>query len=312
MAEIEMVIDSIRVSLMNYQRVVILKEKEAERYLPIWIGPAEADAIAVKMQGIAVARPLTHDFVCAVINTFGGDVKSAIISDLKNDCFYAKVVLKKDKEQIEIDCRPSDALAIALRVGAPIFANEKVLAEAGILLDPETGRPVGTGVTLDKEGEFVELPRVERDKLRKFSGSTQEIFALAEEEAKRLDSNYIGTGHLLLALVRKSPTMATMVLTNLGVNSDKVVSTVETAIDEEQPLETNKIALNLNAKKTIELCLDEARRLASPQVLPEHLLLGMMREEKGIAARLLKDLGINTERIYVELIRLYTQSWHEQ
>ncbi len=312
MAEIEMVIDSIRVSLMNYQRVVILKEKEAERYLPIWIGPAEADAIAVKMQGIAVPRPLTHDFVCTVIDTFVGDVESVIINKLKNDCYYAKVVLRKDEKQVEVDCRPSDALAIAVRLDTPIFANEKVLAKAGILLDPETGRPVGTGVTLDREGEPVEIPGVEDDKIKKFSESTLEIFALAAEEAKRLDSNYIGTGHLLLALVRKSPTMATIVLTNLGVNLDKVLSTVETATDEEQPLETNKIALNLNAKKTIELCLDEARRLGSPQVLPEQLLLGMIREEKGIAARLLKDLGINTERIYVELLHLYTQSWHEQ
>ncbi len=300
MAEIEMEIESIRASLMNYQRVVILKEKEAERYLPIWIGPAEADAIAVKLQGVTV------------INTFGGAVKSTMISELKNDTFYAKVVLKKDKEEIEIDCRPSDALAIALRVGAPIFANEKVLAKAGILLDPETGRPVGIGVTLDKEGESVEIPGVEDDKLKKFSEPTLEIFALAEEEAKRLDSSYIGTGHLLLALVCKSSTIATMVLTNLGVNLDKVLSAVETAIDEEQPFETNKMALNLNAKKTIELCLDEARRLGSPQVLPEQLLLGMIREKKGIAARLLKDLGVNTERIYVELIHLYTQSWHER
>ena len=312
MAEIEMVIDSIRVSLMNYQRVVILKEKKGERYLPIWIGTAEADAIAVKMQGVSVPRPLTHDLLCSIANTAGLKIKSVIMNKLEKDTHFAKLVVTSGDRSYEIDCRPSDALAVAVREGAPIFASEKVLARAGILLDSETGRPVGMGVTLDKEGESVELPRVERDKLKKFSESTQEIFALAEEEAKRLDSNYIGTGHLLLALVRKSPTMATMVLTNLGVNSDKVLSTVETAIDEEQPLETNKIALNLNAKKTIELCLDEARRLGSPQVLPEQLLLGMIREEKGIAARLLKDLGINTERIYVELIRLYTQSWHEQ
>jgi bifunctional DNase/RNase len=82
---IEMTIDSIRVSLMNYQRVVILKEKVSDRYLPIWIGPAEADAIAVKLQGVAVPRPLTHDLLNSVIDTLGGAVNSIIVNDLKND-----------------------------------------------------------------------------------------------------------------------------------------------------------------------------------------------------------------------------------
>ena len=79
---IEMSIDSIRVSLMNYQRVVILKEKMADRYLPIWIGPAEADAIAVKLQGVTVPRPLTHDLLHSVIDTLGATIKSVIICDI--------------------------------------------------------------------------------------------------------------------------------------------------------------------------------------------------------------------------------------
>ena len=101
MAQIEMVIDSIRVSLMNYQRVVILKEKEGERYLPCWIGPAEADSIAVKMQGVRMPRPLTHDFVCSVIDRLGATVESAVVSELKKDTFYAKLLLNKDGKEIE-------------------------------------------------------------------------------------------------------------------------------------------------------------------------------------------------------------------
>ncbi len=90
---IEMSIESIRVSLMNYQRVVMLKEKMAERYLPIWIGPAEADAIAVKLQGVTVQRPLTHDLLGSFIDNLGVDVNSVIVDDLKNDTFYAKIVI---------------------------------------------------------------------------------------------------------------------------------------------------------------------------------------------------------------------------
>jgi len=139
---IEMSIDSIRVSLMNYQRVVILKEKVADRYLPIWIGPSEADAIAVKLQGVSVPRPLTHDLLSSVIDTLGATVDSIIVNELKNDTFYAKVILDVDGKQVEVDSRPSDALALAVRTGVPIYADESVLDKAGILLDGETGKPI--------------------------------------------------------------------------------------------------------------------------------------------------------------------------
>jgi bifunctional DNase/RNase len=139
---IEMSIDSIRVSLMNYQRVVILREKASDRYLPIWIGPAEADAIAVKLQGVAVPRPLTHDLLNSVIDTLGASVNSIIVNDLKNDTFYAKVILDVEDRQLEVDSRPSDALALAVRTGVTIYAEESVLDKAGILLDGETGKPI--------------------------------------------------------------------------------------------------------------------------------------------------------------------------
>jgi len=139
---IEMTIDSIRVSLMNYQRVVILREKKAGRYLPIWIGAAEADAIAVKLQGVTVPRPLTHDLLVLVIDSLGATVDSIIVNDLKSDTFYAKVILNVDGGQVEIDSRPSDALALAVRAAVPIFVDEAVLDKAGIVLDEETGKPV--------------------------------------------------------------------------------------------------------------------------------------------------------------------------
>ena len=153
---IEMTIDSIRVSLMNYQRVVILKEKMAERYLPIWIGPAEADAIAVRLQGVTVPRPLTHDLLHSALDALGATVNSIIVSDLKNDTFYARIILDVDGRQMELDSRPSDALALAVRVEAPIYAEEIVLDKAGILLDKETGKPVPQeGETVGSDGKAV-------------------------------------------------------------------------------------------------------------------------------------------------------------
>jgi hypothetical protein len=146
---IELTIESIRVSLMNYQRVVILREKQSERYLCIWIGPAEADAIAVQLQEVSVARPLTHDLLRSVIDQLGAQVSHIIVNDLSNDTFYARIVLDVNGNSMEVDSRPSDAIALAVRAKVPIFADESVLDRAGVLLD--------------KDGETVE--RLERVKV---------------------------------------------------------------------------------------------------------------------------------------------------
>jgi hypothetical protein len=135
---IEMSVDSIRVSRQDYKPVVILKEKDAKRYLPIWIGPDEATAIELALEGIDAPRPLTQDLVCSIMNTLGGSVNSIVINDLRDDVFYAKIILSADGRQTEIDSRPSDAIAIALRVKAPIYAEEAVLDKAGISFDRES------------------------------------------------------------------------------------------------------------------------------------------------------------------------------
>jgi len=134
---IELSIESIRVSLMNYQRVVILREKSSDRYLCIWIGPAEADAIAVQLQEVAVARPLTHDLLRQVIDQLGAQVSHILVNDLANDTFYAKIVLDVNGNSMEVDSRPSDAIALAVRAKVPIFADESVLDRAGVLLDKD-------------------------------------------------------------------------------------------------------------------------------------------------------------------------------
>ncbi|MFC1987603.1 bifunctional nuclease family protein [Chloroflexota bacterium] len=175
---IEMTIDSIRVSMMNYQRVVILKEKMADRYLPIWIGPAEADAIAVKLQGVNVPRPLTHDLLQLIIDALGASVNSIVVNGLKNDTFYAKIILNVDGEQIDVDSRPSDALALAVRTEVPVYVDESVLDKAGIILDKETGKPVYEeegGV--DKEGK-----KISEEEMRRMSAFRDFIDGLDLED----------------------------------------------------------------------------------------------------------------------------------
>ncbi|MBU0494872.1 MAG: bifunctional nuclease family protein [Chloroflexi bacterium] len=133
----EMFVESIRVSPVIYHRVVVLKEKDGERYLPIWIGPQEANAIAMKLQDIETPRPLTHDLLANVFGALEAQVLRVVVSDLAEDTFYATIVGRVRDEQFEIDARPSDAMALAVRLDVPIFAAEHVLALAAVVPEDE-------------------------------------------------------------------------------------------------------------------------------------------------------------------------------
>lgn len=132
---IETTIESIRVSLVTQHRVVILKELHNDRYLPIWIGPYEADAIALELQQVSVSRPLTHDLLRSVITELGATVTRVLVNDLRDDTFYARIVMDVSGRHAEVDSRPSDAIALAVRVKAPIFVEESVMDRAGVTLD---------------------------------------------------------------------------------------------------------------------------------------------------------------------------------
>ncbi len=127
---IQVEIDSIRVSLMSQHRVIILREVGRERYLPIWIGPFEADAITIELQGVEVPRPLTHDLLANIIESLGARVTHVVVNDLRNDTFYASIYLDVNGQEVEIDSRPSDAIALAVRVNAPIYVAEHVMEQA--------------------------------------------------------------------------------------------------------------------------------------------------------------------------------------
>ena len=177
---LEMVIDSIRVSVQNYaQRVVILREKNSNRYLPIWIGANEAESIAMKLQDVAAPRPLTHDLLRSIIDSLGATVSRIIVSELNNDTFFAKIVLQFNGNTMEVDSRPSDAIALAVRSDAPIFADDTVVEKAGVRLDEETGKPLFSDNAEDK-------PRPVRDEeLRSLSAFTDFIETLNLDDLGR-------------------------------------------------------------------------------------------------------------------------------
>ncbi|MBP8292391.1 MAG: bifunctional nuclease family protein [Caldilineaceae bacterium] len=134
---IEVNIDSIRVSLLSQNRIVVLKEENSERFLPIWIGPFEADAITLQLQGMEAPRPLTHDLLRSVIETLGGEVIHIMISSLERNTYFARIVLDVNGDTVEVDSRPSDAIALAVRVQAPIYVAEEVMEQAGMMPEQE-------------------------------------------------------------------------------------------------------------------------------------------------------------------------------
>ncbi len=128
---IEVSIDSIRVSLVSQHRIVVLKDGD-DRYLPIWIGPFEADAITIALQGQEVPRPLTHDLLRNLITETGASASHIFVSELRDDIFFARIVLDVDGRHVEVDSRPSDAIALAVRLKVPIYVSDSVMEKASI------------------------------------------------------------------------------------------------------------------------------------------------------------------------------------
>jgi bifunctional DNase/RNase len=150
---VEMVIESVRVHMLSNRHVVILKDGAGDRYLPIWIGAWEASAIAMRLQGLAAERPLTHDLFVSAIDIVGVRVARIVISELSDETYHARLVLEQDGVEVEVDARPSDALAIAARTDAPIYADEAVLAQAALSSDPDDeGADAGAGA-IGESGE---------------------------------------------------------------------------------------------------------------------------------------------------------------
>jgi|HigsolmetaAR206D_1030411.scaffolds.fasta_scaffold10945_2 bifunctional DNase/RNase len=130
-------VDSIRVSLLTQHRVIVLREIDSRRYLPIWIGPFEAEAIATAIQGHEPVRPMTHDLLKSVITELGGTINHIVVNDIQDQTFYARIVIDVQGSQIDIDARPSDAIALAVRCDIPIFVDSHVIDQVGVYFDDD-------------------------------------------------------------------------------------------------------------------------------------------------------------------------------
>jgi len=168
---LEVKIDSLRVSLTNPQRVVILKEIDGDRFLPIWIGPYEAEAITIALQEIEVSRPQTHDLIKSIITAQEGKLLRVVVSGLVEDVYYANLMLQTNEKETAVDCRPSDAIALAVRTHVPIFVERDVMDRAGISPEKEI-----------REDELASQPTEQHDEKPK-----DERLSIFEEYLKKMD-----------------------------------------------------------------------------------------------------------------------------
>lgn len=138
-----MVVESVRVHMLSSQHVVILKESERDRYLPIWIGSSEANAIAMRLQGLSAERPLTHDLLVNTVGSLGASVSRVVVTHVTDGTYHARLYVETSAgDETEIDSRTSDAIAVAVRTGSPVYVDERVLDEAGVEPDSiEEGSP---------------------------------------------------------------------------------------------------------------------------------------------------------------------------
>ena len=149
---VEVVIDSVRVSLTNQQRIIILRDVNQERYLPIWIGAYEAEAITISLQEIELARPQTHDLLKNILTNLNARLLRVEVISLQDDVFYGNLVVESNGNIVNIDSRPSDALALAVRSHVPVLVDEDILEKAGIVPEEEIDNET-------EEEEEHEVPR---------------------------------------------------------------------------------------------------------------------------------------------------------
>ncbi len=288
---IEMTVEGIKLSHRNQQRVVVLKGKGVNVYLPIWIGPAEGDSIAMKLQGRETVRPMTHDLMDSMIGDLGGTVKRVVVSELKAETFFGKIVLQRNGTTIERDSRPSDAIALAVRTGASIYAEEDVLDRAGVEFDPETGEAISTkwqwiSRTLKEINEFDYA----------FSEEARKLFEEAGHRAYRLGHEEITPEHLLLALLNEAEGAGARVLSDLGLDLAAARAELEgRAKRENRESDRGLIDFSEASRRVLSLSRTEAYMIFEGQVGTEHILLGLILADEGLASQILKDGGIEIE-----------------
>ena len=281
---IEMSLDKVRARPTSQVNLVILKSKQSNRYLPIWIGPVEAESIALRLRERELPRPMTHDLMDLLIGDLGARVESVVITDIKEDTFFAKVILKSGDSAIERDSRPSDAIALAVRSNAPIFAEQGVLDQIGVEFSTETG--LIESIAFDWASLSME------DLGTMLSEEAENILQQAGEQAKRLGHEVIEPEDIMLALISETGCAGAKILENLGADLKSIKSKLEGLSTINQKGHSVPLQFSESSKHVLQLARAEAAKLFDVLIESEHLLLGFALHEEGQASQILREFGI--------------------
>ncbi len=285
---IEMLVDSLRAGFMDSSSIsrgtlynVLLKDKTSDRYLPIVVGSTQANLISSKIRNDYSERPDLLDLLNTVMTKFGIELEKVVIYGYEDDSFFTKIILNKGGIRYPFEARTSDAISLSISKLIPVNVEEDVLEK--------------NGVTLDDAGAHAEKPYYQI--VRYIADTTQELLKIAGLESKRLNNGFVGTGHLLLALMKEN-SVSTM-LTGLEVHLD--VKNIEALVANESPVEES--SLTTATKDLIQSSIDKAFALSDThRVRPEHILMAMVSSE-GVAGDILRKYGVTLEKIYFQILR---------
>ena len=286
----EMTVDHVKVNRLSSQRSVILKGKEVSKSLSIWIGEAEGNAIALKLQGQDMPRPMTHDLMDSMIRDLGATVSRVVVSEMSGETFLANVELQTNETTLELDSRPSDAIALAVRCGAPVFVAEDVLEQVGTDVDSETAEATPT-IAQWPTG----FPDVTDGRL--FTERAQRVLKQAGLEASQLGHEEIEPEDMLLALVNETDGIGARVLTDLGADLGTIKSKLKAQTKREEEESDSQPELGERSKRVLQLAIMGGALLLNSRVSTGHLLMGFVLADDGLASAVLKESGIEIEAV---------------
>jgi bifunctional DNase/RNase len=292
----------------NENYILMLLDQPGRRVLPIWVGAHEGEHILLQLRRFPTSRPVTFRFVTDLLATTDVKLQEVRIDALKDDVFYATAIIHNKHGWHEIDARPSDAIALALYTDTPLYIAAEVMTRVGRDLPQAFDEEVWQKTTLsDAEMEkvySVTPPRLFNieEELTRFTARAEVVWQQAYQEAKRFHHQYVGTEHLLLAMARDQESLAAAVLREMGASLEQVENAAEGFVGPNLLPYSGELIVVPRLTEVVHLAEEERRVLGHKFIGTEHLLFGLVKEGKGAAANILRQLGVNMNQVRNQII----------
>ncbi len=293
-------------------RYVLLKERGGERVLPICIGANEGDLLAARLGEWSHPRPMGPDLTARLLEAGGVHVERVVIGSIHGNTFYATVTVTAAGESHEVDARPSDALNLAVRVGAPVFVAPEIIDKSGVRHGVFAPRPSDAesadAGSADPPSEWRSLspelirslqPREARAEWERYAEQARQVMTFAREEARAFAHGSVSPVHILLGLLREEEGLAAGVLRSLGITAERVHGQLQHIGSSDEETASGLILFVPEAQKVLKLALREEPTRHPNAVGTEHILLGLV----GADEEALLEFGVQADRVREEVHR---------